>query len=516
LSFEGKLSDIDNERYDQFKADGILDLQNFELTGADYPPTQISKMLLRFSPQYAALETFNARSGKSDFIMDGRIDNILNYVFEDELLTGRLNFKSALIDADELMASESSELPDDNGDSNEVPADEMSEGDEVIRIPENIKFVLNADIKKLIYDGMAIENIQGLISLDAGKASMKNLSMDMLGGTTKMSGSYNSKPEKPLADFNLDLSNVDIKALYENFMSIQEMAPIAKYCSGNISAKLSLNTALDNEMMPDYPTLNSAGNLSSRAIGITNNKLFEALGNKTKISMLSNPTLKDVNLSFEIKNGNLEVKPTEFNIKDIEMSLAGTQNINTAIDFDLGMNLPKKYASKFLSKIPLKNMPEHVELAVGIGGTNDKPKITSVNSNITGGIKEEITEKVEEVKEDLKEEAQKIINEAQKKADAIIAAAEQQAEALDANAKKAGDKLVSEAERQGQKLVDEARNPITKAAAKKAKAKMIKEAQKKSGQLQNEAKSKGDKIINTAENKADKIMEEARRKADSL
>ncbi|MEA2043018.1 MAG: AsmA family protein, partial [Bacteroidota bacterium] len=65
LSFEGKLSDIDNERYDQFKADGIMDLQNFELTGADYPPTQISKMLLRFSPQYAALETFNARSGKS-------------------------------------------------------------------------------------------------------------------------------------------------------------------------------------------------------------------------------------------------------------------------------------------------------------------------------------------------------------------------------------------------------------------------------------------------------------------
>lgn len=516
MSFDAKLSDIDNEAYENVKAQGFFKLKNFSLIGPDYPEFLISTADMELSPQHMAVNQFDAQSGKSDFHLTGRVDNILNYVFSDDLLTGSFTFYSKYTDLDELAGTDTEESTGNDDEPENSPTSTTEA--EVIRIPENIKFTLQSDIKRLLYDGMEITDIKGLISLDGGVASLNSIDMNALGGNIGMSGNYNSQPVKPLADFAFTLSGIDIQQVYKQFMSIQRLAPFAEYCNGRISGNMSLNTTLEADMMPDYSTLNSRGEIRSAAIGVKDNSVFSALSKATKMDAFSNPTLKDVQAEYEIKNGNLELKPTNFNIKDSDIEIAGTHNLDKTIDFRLNLNMPGKYAEKILNKLPEnRNTPETIETEVKIGGTSDNPKITGISNNLTEGLKETVEEKIEEVKKDVKEEAQRIINEAQKKADAVIAAAEKQAANIRSEAKKAGDKLIREAEKQGDALIAKAgNNPIKKAAAKKSKEELVKTAHKKAKDLNNEADKQAKKVTGAAQKEADDIMEAARKNADSL
>jgi hypothetical protein len=515
LSFDGMLSDIENENYENFKAEGYFNLTGFELEGPDYPQMRISEADMNLSPQYMAVNTFKAQSSNSDFELSGRVDNILNYVFSDDLLSGNFTFKSSLIDADELAGLDEDSDSDTSAETAET-TNEASSTEEVIRIPENIDFTLNSEITKVLYDGMEINDLQGKITVKNGVLGMENIRMQTLGGRIGMTGAYDSKPVKPFADFKMNLTGIDIQALFKQFVTVQRIAPIAEYSTGNISADIEFNSSLDDEMMPDYPTLNSSGNIRSSEIGIQNNSLFTTLGNKTKIEAFKNPTLKDVNLSYEIKDGNLELKPTDFAVKDSKMQISGTHNLDKNIDFDLSIEIPAKYADKLFTKLPAQKLPNTIDTEVSIGGTSDNPKITGVKNNVTEGLKETAEEKIDEVKEDLKANAQKIIDDAQKQADQLIKTAKEQGDKLRAEAKKAGEKLISEAEKQGKKLIDQAKNPIQKLAAEKSAEKLLKTAEEQAEKLDRQADKNAKALEEKAQKEADKIMETARNKAENL
>ncbi len=515
MNFDAKLSDIEKEAYNKVKAQGFFRLNNFSIAEGDNPAYVISSADMELSPQYVNVKKFVASSGKSDFSLNGRVDNILNYVFSDEVLTGDFTFNSNQIDIDELTGTESTETADNT--PQETTTNTNTEN-EVVRVPENIKFTLNSNIKRIIYDGMEITDTKGLITLDQGAASIKSLVMKLLGGSMKMNCLYNSKPVNPKADFNLELSNIAIQQLYKQFITIQRLMPLTEYCKGSISGKVSLNTDLQADMMPDYNTLNSSGSISSNSIGITNNSILDELSKKIRIEALKNPTLKNIKLNYEIKNGNLELKPTYFKIKDGDMNIAGTHNLNKNIDFNLQINMPGKYAQKILNKIPQnKTIPKTITTDVKIGGTSDNPKITGISNNVVEGLKEQVKEKVEELKNEGKEKANEILNEAKKQADAIIAEAKKQAQKIRTEAKKAGDKLINEAEKQGDNLISKAgSNPFKKAAAEESKKELIKNARKQADKLNNEADKRSKEIINTAQKKADKINADARNSVNSI
>ena len=89
LSFQGKLSSIENEKYDEFNALGKLALKSFvyESPDLDYS-TKIHFLGMEFSPQFVNVKSFEANIGKSDISASGKIDNIFAYVFKDKVLKG--------------------------------------------------------------------------------------------------------------------------------------------------------------------------------------------------------------------------------------------------------------------------------------------------------------------------------------------------------------------------------------------------------------------------------------------
>ena len=503
----GKLSSLENEQYEDFTADGEIKLTNFEFVMPEIPQINISTALLLFSPKYVDLQQFNMTIGRSDMQIKGKVENFVPYVFTDEILYGKLSINSKLFDANEfLTGEETAEVTEIEDDTTAL---------EAFQIPENIDFVFNANMKKILYDNMIIENAFGLISLNKGKMALNNFQVEMLGGDIKTTGYYEAiNIEKPSAKFDFLMKDISISETYKTFNTVKTIAPIAKYSNGDISIDFSLQTNFDKYLNPLYNTLNSTGRLYTESIGIENNQLFESIADKFKYEKLRNPSISDVDIKFEIVNGNLEIKPFDAKIAGHKATIGGKQNVAGDIDYQLNTKLPLGKVTGMLAKFSGVAMSEEVDFKINIGGTLAKPKIANIESGATQSAKEEVTE---EVKEKVSEKAQQIIDDAKKKADDLNKKAEIQADNLRKTAKDAGIKLIAESETQGKSLIKKAgSNPIKKKLAEESAKKLKTEATKKAKKLEQEADAKANLIIEKANQESKQIITNAERKANSL
>ena len=536
ISFKGNLSDIEEERYDRFAAEGDITLANFRTVMDDLPPVDIHKAHLIISPQAGNLEYLNMNLGKSDFALDGKIDNIFQYIFADSTLKAAFNFKSNLLDVNDIYSYDHSQPAAASAPSADAQPESPTQAPE---IPTNIDFALNTSIGKILYDSLVIDNLSGRVGLKKGVASLQNLKFDMLGGNTLCSGLYDgSNANHPKVDLQLDLNNISIQSAANTFNTVERLAPIAKSTHGTLSAKVNFSSDMDAYLNPIYNTVNGGGRLITKEISIRDSKVFQLIGKASNNPKLTNPTMKSLDLGFKIVDGTVNVDTTDFKISDIEGKFYGKLSLDQSLDMSVGIPVAGTIANSLLGKVVGGEAASTINVLAKIGGTVTDPKLTGFSTSATDALKQVVDEKIAEVKEKMSDEAKKIIADAKAKADKLVADAKAQKEKLVQEARAAAEKAKSEAQRvrdaavkkaqeEADKLVAKANNPVAKTAAKKAADESVKKATKeadktlatanaKADALVTEAEKKGDQLIAAAQREADKITAEANKKAESV
>ncbi len=312
LALDGKLSAIEKGTYNQFKADGGLNLTNFKYEGSALPkPVTVPSMQVAFTPSFVNLKNCDVNIGNSDLHLAGKIDNILPYLFKDSTIKARFDFNSNNLDMSDLVSAKGS-------DKVVAKKDEASDTTalEAFDIPSNIDFLLNSKMKKIKYDKLLITDLEGDILLKDSKAMFRAVKMNLLDGNMVMNGSYDAKIAKePRVDFNLDIKNFDIPKSFETFNTVKELVPIAEHANGKVSLNFDFESNLSHNLQPKYETLNGKGQFKSQKIRINNSKSLSKLADLTKWKKLEQPTLKDVDLKFKIENGNINVDPTKMKVE---------------------------------------------------------------------------------------------------------------------------------------------------------------------------------------------------------
>ena len=525
----GRLSSIEQEQYENFKAEGILSLMDMLYTSADFKdPVNISKMVFKFSPQALTLESMQAKMGNSDFAVDGKIDNYIGYFFRDELLKGTFNVNSNKLDLDEIMALGGTETETSSADV-QSPAEVSTEP---LLIPANVDFNLNANVGTVKYNGIDIKNVTGQVKIKDEVASLSNLKMNAMGGSIGLRGDYNTKDHsKPAIDFGYDLKDLNISELASNFITIEKLAPIAKYTQGKISSSFSMKGLLEPSLEPIYSSLSGGGSLSSGLINISGFKPLEKIGEAMKMDKLKSQTINNFAANFKFQDGKIAVNPFNVKLGKINSEVQGTTSFEQDMNYTIKMLVPKAEIPAAMIKVvedqikrvnsiaktELK-LPEFIPVNVGVVGKMTDPKVTTdfkeqilsltgnlkdavkdaVNDKINQGkdsVKAIVNDKINDVKDDLNERKQKLLDDAQKQADA-----------LKVQAKKAADVVRKEANANAQKLIDEAgSNPLKKKGAEVAANKIRKEGEEKAVKIENEGNQKADAIMQTARDKADKL-----------
>lgn len=533
IQIEGRMSTLEREEYEKFDASGTLSLSEFRYESTDLPDAvDVKDMVFEFSPQKLNLSKLEGQMGKSDFMMNGNVENYMGYIFREEPLKGTFDYHSNLLDLDAMMpASESSESTTTTEESSTEDAPVIEE--EPVLVPGNIDFVLNSSIDELIYDGMDIKNIKGKMTIRNEELTLDNLTMNTLEGSVGLSGKYNTQDHKqPKMAFNYSLKDIDINKLSKNFLTIETLAPISKYAQGKISSDFSMTGDLKPDFEPVYNSLSGKGNLFTNKVKIEGYEPLDKLAETLKIKELQNQTLDNVRANFTFEDGKVGIKPFTIKMGKIDTEVSGTTSFEQDIDYTLQMNIPKeeipgeilKAAEKAIEqakKIPgfkMKELPATIPVTALVTNkvtdpkikTNMKEKIMELAGDIKGGVKDFVDEKVEEVKDtinkvidDTKEKAKE---ELEKQKQKILADAQKQADKLVAEGKKQADKVRAEGDKNAQKLIDEAgSNPLKKKAAEISAKKVREEAEKQAQNIEKEAQKQADKIMAEARQQADRL-----------
>ncbi|HIE15336.1 MAG TPA: AsmA family protein, partial [Bacteroidales bacterium] len=503
LKMKGNLSSIEKEQYENFTANGTFAIQNMIYKSADMQAIKINEMLLSFSPQYVALDKFFVILGKSDINATGRIDNLLQYYFKNDTLSGNFNINSTFFDVNEWMTEDEVSTTTDTS----YKESELS----VIEVPQNINFATTSKIKKLHYDNMDIENFNGLLIIRGGEIIMKDLSLQMLNGSIKMNGKYSTKDiSKPSMAYEMTLTDIDLQETYNTFNTIQKLAPILEKSTGKISGKMKLSMILKQDMTPDLNTLNGFGNIQTKNMVIKDSKLFSLIDTFFGSNKFKEFKPKDTNLSIEIENGNISLLPFDFSVGKSTAHIEGNQNIEGILDYKMNWSVPtSEFGSQITSVMntvtsKLKkqgintDIGNNIDFKVLIGGSIDNSNIKILLGDQTGSvadavktqIKDKVNEEIDKAKqkaiEKAKSQAAQLLSEAQKRADQIKRNARQVAEKIRSEGKTTASKIRSEAKIQADNLIKQAgNNPLKKKLAKESAKKITTEADKKAKQTEN-------------------------------
>ena len=471
ITFVGRMSSVEKSEYDKVKALGEIVLNEMNYKSKDFPQgITIHTANLKFSPQYIDLTAFDAKMGKSDINAKGKIDNLLSYIFKGQLLSGKFQMNSNLLDLNEFMGE-----PQPSSTTTEPTT--LS----VIEVPANIDFALNATFGKILYDKMEMTNVLGVVKIKDQQVILENLKMNLLNGQMTVSGSYGTQnPKQPLVDFMLDMKNFDIPQTYKTFVTFQKLAPIAEKTTGNFSAKFTLKSALDEKMSPVFNTMNGEGVLSSSQVKVQGFEVLNKLADALKMDKYKTMMLDKASFAFSFENGMVTIKPFDINFDKTKANISGTHSIDQNINYVMHLDIPKNQFSGqantllngMVSQLNTKggnvNVSDPVKMDVIIGGTVSKPTVKvglkgamdNAIEDLKNQVKDELNKKKDELENKVKDEADKLKKDAEEKLKQSQLEADKKKKAAEDSIKRESDRLKKEADEKLKKEQEELKNKI--------------------------------------------------------
>jgi uncharacterized protein involved in outer membrane biogenesis len=506
VKMKGRMSQIEKEQYDQFQCSGVIGIMNMLYKSPDVPyGVNIIAMDMQFNPQFITLSKFDGKLGKNDIRADGRIDNLLAYMFKDSaLLSGTFNMASTLMDLNQFMADE---------ETGAVPAPTDTAAMTIVEVPGDLDFTLNSTISKLIYTNIEMTNVSGAVTLRNSTVGLNNLKANMMGGNMVMNGSYSTANVMiPKVDMTLDITNFDIQQVAQISTTVQKMAPIVKSSQGKFTSHLSFTSDLDQHMMPVVPSVNGKGTLSTSQVVIDGFEPLKKLDEALKLNKFKKITLQDLKqVSFTITNGAVTTEPFDFNIGKLQGTVGGTTGIDQSIKYAMNVAIPRDefgpantalngmVSSATAKGIPVK-LGDNVNVQAIFGGTITNPTVSTNLKEAGGNLADQIkTAVVDTVKTIIKDKVTDVKNKACEDAQKQMDITVKQAADIKANAIKAADDAKAKAYVEAEKKEKQGN------AMDKIKNKAIAEGMRKTA----------DGVYNSAVNAANKTYNDAVAKAQS-
>lgn len=456
---KGKQSDLDKGRYEKFNASGEFILMDVVYTTESVVvPVEVKYAQFKFAPKFLELAAFDAKAGMSDFKLKGKITNYLGYVLSDGVLKGDFTFNSTLLEGNQLAGlSTTEEAPAETAGTPE--GGESSE--EPFVIPKNLDISLTTDITKVVYDNINLLNTKGVVVIRNGKADLRGLTFNTLGGSVAMSGYYDSSNEKnPRLNYDLDAQNIVVKDAYKSFGTVRKLAPIAEKTEGKASVKFNVRGTMKSGTEVDYNSLNGAGNLRSQSLKITGTEALDKVAQVVKINAFKNPEVKDVNLTFKFMDGRVHVSPFDVKIGPVATNIFGSHGFDETMDYVMSTSVPTSalggQANAVINGLVSQanslgakfSAGSTIDVDILIKGTFKNPKITPAFKGSGGGGTGNVVDDLKSQAEaELKKQQEELERKAREEADRLKREAEERArQEAERLKKEAEDRAKKEAE----------------------------------------------------------------------
>ncbi|MAM22966.1 MAG: AsmA family protein [Croceibacter sp.] len=405
------MNSVEREQYQNIKSNGTASLKNFSYKSPDIPnELKVANADVSFKPGNISLNSFAATSGQTDILATGSIQNLIPFLMSKQDLKGNFNVNSKTFKVSDFMVAEDNTAATKTTSENTVTT---PNNNEAIKIPDFLAATMNFNVKKVIYDDIELSNATGTIAIEDEKASLTNVKSSLFGGNISLNGNVNTKGNTPTFAMDLDLNSIDIDQSFKGLDLLQGLAPIAKALQGALNTNIKLNGNLNGDLTPQLQTIagNAFAKVLTAKVNAEQSPLLARLSENVAFLNLDNLNLNNLETYLTFDNGNIQVKPFDFNIKGIKVTAGGTHGLDQNMNYNVTLDVPAKYmgseVSGLLSKLSAQERETMtVALPIGLTGTFNSPK---VNLNTQAAVNSLTQRIIDKQKDDLKDKGKDLL-----------------------------------------------------------------------------------------------------------
>ena len=372
---------IETNAYNRIKNDGSVSLTDFIFSSENIVnPIHISKANLTFNPGTITLNSFNAKTGKSDINATGIIKNLIGFLMNKNKLQGDFNVKSDVFAVSDFMVAENETAQENKTTSNK----------ESLKIPDFLDCSITADVNTVIYDNLNLKNVNGSLLIKDQQVILQGITSSLFEGILALTGNISTKETTPTFNINLGVDGFDIAKSFNDLQLFQTIAPIASALQGKLNSTINLKGSLTESFTPNIATISgdTFAQILVNSISTDKLKILGELKNAMNFIDFDKLNLNDLKTKLVIENGLVNVKPFSITYKDIAIEIAGSHGFDKSLNYTAVFNVPAKYlgseVNRLIGKINDNDVNKiTIPVTANISGSYASPK---VSTDLTNGI----------------------------------------------------------------------------------------------------------------------------------
>lgn len=409
------MASLEKKQYQNTKTTGQMQLTGFEYASEELKnPVAINTAAMTFNPQTVTLNSFEGKTGGTDFSASGTLTNLLGFMFNDENVEGNFKLTSNQFALNDFMMEETTETEDNAGEKESAPA---STSEERIKIPSFLDCTVEAAANTVLYDNLKLRNVKGTLVIKDETATVQNLTSDLFGGTLGLTGSVSTKEANSTFDVDLGMSNFNIGESFSGLELFKVLTPLASALEGKLNSDIKITGNLKDDFTPNLATIsgNLLAELLSPKLDAQKAPLVSALDGKLNFLDTKEINLDGLKTALSFDNGAVKVKPFTLKYKDININVDGSHTFDKQMQYKATLDVPAKYlgaeVTKLLAQMNDESLGEvTVPVTANIGGSFTDP---SVSTDLTSSVKT-LTSKLVEMQK------QKLVNQGKDKAKDLL------------------------------------------------------------------------------------------------
>lgn len=406
---KGNYSSLEQNDFTTFVSSGSVLLDDFFIQNSSVPQgVNLNNVSVELLDQNITMHNLTGTIGQSDFSIEGKLSNVVTWLFAGDDLDGNMNFNSRLLNLNEFMAHYTPESKP--GEEDYVKTENELQDSIPLTLPDNMHLVFDASIDRLLYDQMDITDFEGQLILRNQQLELHGLQMKLIGGSMKMNGVVVADGrQNPDLTASLDISGFDLPTAYQQLGIVQKFMPFAAKSQGQFSTDIQLHTPLSDKMKTILTDVTASGSFSTNDVKLLNTNLFSKLDKVIQTRKFRNVEVDNFTTSYSIKNGNLSVSPLSTKIAGQPVQLSGAYNLGGTLDFRVDAQVEKEVLSSEIQNV-IAYIPGHqkvkiVDVGFNIKGDAKKPDVVvdtgKIRKQVLNQVKNSSREELEDAAKNL-------------------------------------------------------------------------------------------------------------------
>jgi len=314
----------------------------------------------------------------SQFFANIQLNNLMDFIYHDHNLSGKLSLRSPFMDLDKLMAVPS------NAQTN------VGATNQYFSLPDKMNLDIDFQANQLIFSPLLLKQLKGTSHLEDQVLEIRDMVADAAGGKMILNGVFEAKTNaQPTYNFKYDIKRMEFKNAFTSFFTIAKLAPVFEYIDGFFNSTFIFQGKLKKDNYPDFTSLNVEGFVETLEGAVRGFKPLQDLASKVRIKELEGLQLKNTKNWIKVEDGSVKLSDLKTKVKDVQLTIDGIHPIEGPMNYSILVDIPSKYTQQYTKDLKLDKGIEYYNELMNKIGLNQKLS-TDVNLDVqlTGTIRE--------------------------------------------------------------------------------------------------------------------------------